>query len=76
MIEVRGKSKRSENMGLGYSTTALLGDTNKFFIPWLTPRNDRNSIFTPNIFGKLASRTKRDYDDKGKFTTLRCQIKE
>ena len=68
MIEVRGKSKRSENMGLGYSTTALLGDTNKFFIPWLIPRNDRNSIFSPNIFGKLASRTKRNNDEQGKFS--------
>ena len=57
-------------MGLGYSTTALLGDTNKFFIPWLTPRNDRNSIFTPNIFGKLASRTKRNNDKQGKFTKV------
>ena len=51
-----------------YQTTALLGDTNKFFIPWLIPRNDRNSIFRPNILGKLVGRTKRDYDDQGKFT--------
>ena len=51
-----------------YQTTALLGDTNKFFIPWLIPRNDRNSIFSPNIFGKLASRTKRNNDEQGKFS--------
>ena len=51
-----------------YQSTALLGDTNKFFLPWLIPRNDRNSIFRPNILGKLVGRTKRDYDNQGKFT--------
>ena len=44
--------------------TANLGSTNKFFMPWLIPRNDRNSVFRPNFFGKLAGRTKRDeYND-------------
>ena len=44
--------------------TANLGSTNKFFMPWLIPRNDSNSVFRPNFFGKLAGRTKRDeYND-------------
>ena len=47
-------------MGGYFSSTANLGDTNKFFMPWLIPRNDRNSIFRPNFFGKLAGRTKRE----------------
>ena len=46
-------------MGNYFSATANLGDTNKFFMPWLIPRNDRNSIYRPNFFGKLAGRTKR-----------------
>jgi len=47
---------------MGIGTSALLGSTNKFFMPWLIPRNDRNSIFQANFFGKLAGRTKRNND--------------
>lgn len=45
---------------MGIGTSALLGDTNKFFMPWLIPRNDRDSIYRPNILGKLVGRTKRE----------------
>ena len=49
-------------MGLGPS--AILGSTNKFFIPWLIPRNDRNSVYAPNLLSKLFNgRRKRDLNE-------------
>ena len=43
-------------------TTAILGSTNKFFMPWLVPRNDAGSVYAPSILGKLfgSGRRKRD----------------
>ncbi len=49
-----------ERIKMGIGTSAILGDTNKFFLPWLIPRNDRDAIFRPNILGKLVGRTKRE----------------
>ena len=47
---------------MAYWTTALLGSTNKFFMPWLVPRNDKGSVYTQNILGKLfrGGRRRRD----------------
>jgi len=55
---------------MGIGTSALLGSTNKFFMPWLIPRNDRNSIFQANFFGKLAGRTKRNNENYGGYSEL------
>ena len=40
----------------------MLGSTNKFFMPWLVPRNDKGSVYTQNILGKLfrGGRRRRD----------------
>ena len=48
-----------------YWTTALLGSTNKFFMPWLVPRNDKGSVYAPSFLGKLfgAGRKRRDVTD-------------
>ena len=37
-------------------------------MPWLIPRNDRNSIFQANFFGKLAGRTKRNNENYGGYS--------
>merc|ERR1712165_370729 len=44
-------SKRAK-MGVGPS--AILGSTNKFFMPWLVPRNQKDTVHAPTIFGKLG----------------------
>jgi hypothetical protein len=65
---------------MGINTSANLGDTNHFFVPWLIPRNNRNSVYVPNFLGKLAGRTGRsvpelDNEIKGNFKAkLFCTI--
>ena len=44
-------------MGIGPS--AVLGSTNKFFMPWLVPRNQKDTLHAPSIFGKLANGRRR-----------------
>ena len=46
-----------EVLGLGFY--ANLGDTNKFFMPWLNPRNGRNSVFTGSFLSRLFGKRKR-----------------
>ena len=44
---------------LGLGVYANLGDTHKFFMPWLNPRNGRNSVFTSSWLARLFGRRKR-----------------
>ncbi len=55
----------SSHLGLtmGGTTSAVLGSTNKFFIPWLIPRNNRDSVYAPNLLGKLVGATGRKRRD-------------
>ena len=39
---------------MGAGPSAILGSTNKFFMPWLVPRNQKDTVHAPNIFGKLG----------------------
>ena len=58
---------------MGLAPSALLGSTNKFFMPWLIPRNDRNSVYQANLFGKLAGRTKRNNEiNAGGYSGNNC----
>lgn len=50
-------------MGIGPS--AILGSTNKFFMPWLIPRNQKDTVYAPSIFGKLSNgRKRRDIENE------------
>jgi hypothetical protein len=44
---------------LGLGVYANLGDTRKLFMPWLNPRNGRNSVFTSSWLSRLFGRRKR-----------------
>ena len=44
---------------MGVGPSAILGNTNKFFMPWLVPRNQKDTVHAPNIFGKFASGRRR-----------------
>ena len=44
---------------MGVGPSAILGSTNKFFMPWLVPRNQKDTVYAPSIFGKLSTGRKR-----------------
>ena len=44
---------------MAYLYTLNLGSTNKFFMPWLVPRNDASSVYQQNILGKLFNGRRR-----------------
>ena len=44
---------------MGVGPSAILGSTNKFFMPWLVPRNQKDTVHAPTIFGKFTGRKKR-----------------
>ena len=49
---------------MGVGTSAILGSTGKFFMPWFIPRNDNNAVFQPNVLNKLQTgRKRRDLGD-------------
>ena len=39
---------------MGVGPSAILGSTNKFFMPWLVPRNQKDTVHAPTVFGKLG----------------------
>ena len=50
---------------MGVGPSAILGSTNKFFMPWLVPRNQKDTVYAPSIFGKLANgRRRRDIENE------------
>ena len=50
---------------MGVGPSAILGSTNKFFMPWLVPRNQKDTVYAPSIFGKLAQgRRRRDIENE------------
>jgi hypothetical protein len=61
---------------MAYWTTALLGSTNKFFMPWLVPRNDRGSVYAPSFLGKLfrGGRRRRDLPDDEEEAVLNGKL--
>ena len=49
---------------MGVGTSAILGSTGKFFMPWFIPRNDNQSVFQPSVLNKLQTgRKRRDVGD-------------
>ena len=61
-VPILGFCDISFDTTMSYWTTAILGSTNKFFMPWLVPRNYKGSVYAPNFLGKLfgAGRKRRD----------------
>ena len=44
---------------IGLGLYANLGGTNKFFMPWLNPRNGRTSVFEGSWLSRLFGRRRR-----------------
>merc|ERR1712020_852047 len=49
------KSTLDSCLIMGVGSSAILGSTNKFFMPWLVPRNDKSTVWAPTILGKLVN---------------------
>ena len=43
-----------------FNTYLNIGDTNKFFMPWFIPRQNRHSVFQSTFLSRLFGRRRRD----------------
>ena len=60
-----------QNMGVGPS--AILGSTNKFFMPWLVPRNQKDTVHAPTIFGKLGRKRREIETEELAQDVITCE---
>ena len=47
-----------------FNTYLNIGDTNKFFMPWFIPRQNRHSVFQSTFLSRLFGRRRRDIRDE------------
>ena len=47
-----------------FNTYLNIGDTNKFFMPWFIPRQNRHSVFQSTFLSRLFGRRRRDIADE------------
>ena len=47
-----------------FNTYLNIGDTNKFFMPWFIPRQNRHSVFQSTFLSRLFGRKRRDIADE------------
>ena len=60
-----------KKMGVGPS--AILGSTNKFFMPWLVPRNQKDTVHAPTIFGKLGRKRREIETEELAQEVITCE---
>ena len=47
-----------------FNTYLNIGDTNKFFMPWFIPRQNRHSVFQSTFLSRLFGRRRRAIADE------------
>ena len=58
---------------MGVGPSAILGSTNKFFMPWLVPRNQKDTVHAPTIFGKLGRKRREIETEELAQDVITCE---
>ena len=58
---------------MGVGPSAILGSTNKFFMPWLVPRNQKDTVYAPTVFGKLGRKRRDNGDEELAQEVISCK---